>query len=57
MRSESGAIIGEIARGIGVATNNVAEYNALIEGLQMALDAESVTSTCTSTHPYWPDTF
>ena len=41
LRSESGAIIGEIARGIGVATNNVAEYTALIEGLQMALDAGS----------------
>jgi ribonuclease HI len=40
LRSESGEIIGEIARGIGVATNNVAEYTALIEGLQMALDSE-----------------
>lgn len=39
LRSESGDIIGEIAKGIGVATNNVAEYTALIEGLQMALDA------------------
>jgi ribonuclease HI len=39
LRSESGEVIGEIARGIGVATNNVAEYTALIEGLQMAVDA------------------
>lgn len=39
LRSESGEIIGEIARGIGLATNNVAEYSALVEGLQMALDA------------------
>jgi ribonuclease HI len=39
LRSESGEIIGEIARGIGETTNNVAEYTALIEGLQMALDA------------------
>jgi ribonuclease HI len=39
LRSESGEVIGEIARGIGQATNNVAEYTALIEGLQMALDA------------------
>jgi ribonuclease HI len=39
LRSESGEIIGEIASGIGLATNNVAEYTALIEGLQMALDA------------------
>lgn len=38
LRSESGEVIGEIARGIGVATNNVAEYG-LIEGLQMALDS------------------
>ena len=38
LRSESGEVIGEIARGIGVATNNVAEYTALTEGLQMALD-------------------
>lgn len=38
LRSESGEVIGELARGIGVTTNNVAEYTALIEGLQMALD-------------------
>jgi ribonuclease HI len=36
LRSESGEVIGEIANGIGLATNNVAEYTALIEGLQMA---------------------
>lgn len=39
LRSESGEVIGEIARDIGVATNNVAEYTALIEGLQMALES------------------
>ena len=39
LRSESGDIIGEIASGIGLATNNVADYTALIAGLQMALDA------------------
>lgn len=38
LRLESGEVIGEIAKGIGLATNNVAEYTALIEGLQMALD-------------------
>jgi ribonuclease HI len=38
LRSESGEVIGEIAKGIGVATNNVAEYTAVIEGLEMALD-------------------
>ena len=31
-----GNVIGEIARGIGVTTNNVAEYTALIEGLKLA---------------------
>jgi ribonuclease HI len=31
-------VIGEIARSIGSTTNNVAEYTALIEGLQLALD-------------------
>ncbi len=31
-------MIAERARGIGVATNNVAEYSALIEGLRLALD-------------------
>ena len=33
-----GAVIDEIARGIGEATNNVAEYEALIAGLELALD-------------------
>ena len=37
-----GNVVGEIARGIGVATNNVAEYTALIEGLKLAL-AKGVT--------------
>jgi ribonuclease HI len=38
LRSESGEVIGEIATNIGVVTNTVADYTALIEGLQMALD-------------------
>jgi ribonuclease HI len=38
LRSDSGEIIGEISRSIGVTTNTVADYTALIEGLQMALD-------------------
>jgi ribonuclease HI len=38
LHSESGEVIGEIARSIGVTTNTVADYTALIEGLQMALD-------------------
>jgi ribonuclease HI len=32
-----GNVIGELAEGIGVATNNVAEYTALVEGLDLAL--------------------
>lgn len=31
-----GRPLGEIARGIGIATNNVAEYTAAIEGLRLA---------------------
>ena len=38
LRSESGEVLGEIGRSIGVATNTVADYSALIEGLEMALD-------------------
>lgn len=38
LRSESGEVIGEISTSIGVTTNTVADYAALIEGLQMALD-------------------
>jgi ribonuclease HI len=38
LRSRSGEVLGEIGRSIGVATNTVADYAALIEGLEMALD-------------------
>ena len=38
LRDGSGEVIGEIAEGIGSATNNVAEYTALIRGLELALD-------------------
>jgi len=38
LRSESGEVIGEISKSIGVSTNTVADYSALIEGLEMALD-------------------
>jgi ribonuclease HI len=37
LKDPSGEVIGEIARGIGYATNNVAEYKALIAGLELAL--------------------
>lgn len=40
LRSEQGEVIGEIARGIGEATNNVAEYAALIAGLELALERD-----------------
>lgn len=33
-----GRTVAEVARGIGVATNNVAEYTAAIEGLRLARD-------------------
>jgi len=41
----SGTIVAELARGIGRATNNVAEYRAAIEGLRLAREhgASSVT--------------
>ena len=38
LKDDAGDVIGEIAEGIGVATNNVAEYSALIAGLELALD-------------------
>ena len=42
LRDEYGKVIGEIAQGIGEATNNVAEYAALIAGLELA-HAQGVT--------------
>lgn len=36
---EDGRTVGEVAEGIGVATNNVAEYRAAIEGLKLAAEA------------------
>ena len=43
--TEDGSPVAEIARGIGEATNNVAEYTAAIEGLSRAqeLGARTVT--------------
>lgn len=37
---EAGEPLARIGRGIGVTTNNVAEYTALIEGLEIALAHE-----------------
>ena len=42
LKDGSGEVIGEIAQGIGHATNNVAEYRALIAGLELAL-AKGIT--------------
>jgi len=36
LQDPKGAILEEVARGIGWATNNVAEYEGLIEGLRLA---------------------
>jgi ribonuclease H / adenosylcobalamin/alpha-ribazole phosphatase len=38
VRDPSGRVMVEVSEGIGVATNNVAEYRAAIAGLQRALD-------------------
>lgn len=38
LRTPTGEVIEEIARPIGTATNNAAEYVALIEGLELALE-------------------
>ena len=40
IEAETGQVIREIARYVGVATNNVAEYIALIAGLQAAIDID-----------------
>ncbi|MGH2694075.1 MAG: ribonuclease HI family protein [Actinomycetota bacterium] len=42
LEDHRGEVIERLARGIGVATNNVAEYQALIAGLELAL-ARGVT--------------
>lgn len=39
--AETGEVLREAAGGIGVATNNVAEYRGLIAGLQAALDLDA----------------
>lgn len=36
----AGGVLGEIGRSIGVATNNIAEYKALIAGLELALESQ-----------------
>jgi ribonuclease H / adenosylcobalamin/alpha-ribazole phosphatase len=39
VRTDSGQVLARVAQGIGVATNNVAEYRAAIEGLRAAAEA------------------
>ena len=38
LEDSQGGVVAEIAEGIGYATNNVAEYRALITGLELALE-------------------
>ncbi|MGI8706907.1 MAG: ribonuclease HI family protein [Actinomycetota bacterium] len=38
LANEHGEVIADIARGISATTNNVAEYRALIAGLELALE-------------------
>jgi ribonuclease HI len=45
---ERGAVLGEVARGIGETTNNVAEYTAVIEGLSVAAELGARTVTLRS---------
>jgi ribonuclease HI len=42
LRSDDGVTLAELGRGIGSTTNNVAEYEALVAGLELAL-AHDVT--------------
>ena len=45
---EDGAVVAEIARGLGVATNNQAEYTAVLEGLKRALELGATDVTVRS---------
>ncbi len=38
LQASDGSLLAEVARSIGETTNNVAEYRALITGLEIALD-------------------
>lgn len=38
IEGSDGAVVGELHGGIGIATNNVAEYNGLLAALQWAVD-------------------
>ena len=38
LADEQGEVIADIARGVGATTNNVAEYRALVAGLELAVE-------------------
>lgn len=46
MCGEDGEVLAEVARSIGAATNNVAEYKALIAGLELALERGIIEINC-----------
>lgn len=41
LRDTEGEVVAEISQAIGVATNNVAEYEAVIRGLERAIELEA----------------
>lgn len=43
LATEDGEVVAKVSKGIGWATNNVAEYRALLEGLQLARSAGADT--------------
>jgi probable phosphoglycerate mutase len=45
---DDGGVLAEIARGLGVATNNQAEYTAVLEGLKRALELGATEVTVRS---------
>ena len=45
---DDGAVLAEIARGLGIATNNQAEYTAVLEGLRRALELGATRVTVRS---------
>lgn len=45
---DDGTVVAEIARGLGIATNNQAEYTAVIEGLRRALELGATRVTLRS---------
>ncbi len=46
INDESGGVVAEISKFLGVATNNQAEYRALIAGLEKAVDLKADAVAC-----------